>query len=301
MRGARVTVVLSLAAVLCSTFPGATAPAPPQAPTFRQFLSPASPLEIVAAKKVDRLAWPTFEEGKRNVFTAAAPAFVPRRLTNFLKDDGIDLSDVQISDDGAVVTFMRGMAPNRLGWAANPSANPDGPERAVWAARTAGGAAWRVVSDVAAPRLASDGSAVLFVRDGQIHRAKVTPVPPGERDRSRRETVHTGVGRAERADVVTGRAQDRLRQPPDRSQLRRRLRPGHPAHHLHVAERRFRLDTACGRRTAKASSSCAGPACPTGSRRSRALAASATRAALRSRAPPRRPPAVAAGRAARAR
>ena len=176
MRGARVTVVLSLAVVLCSTFPGATAPAPPAAPSFRQFLSPASPLEIAAAKKVDRLAWPTFEEGKRNVFTAAAPAFVPRRLTNFLKDDGIDLSDVQISDDGAVVVFMRGTALNRVGWAANPSADPNGPERAVWAARTAGGPAWRVVSNVTAPQLAPDGSAVLFVRDGQIHRAKVTPI-----------------------------------------------------------------------------------------------------------------------------
>ena len=176
MRGARVTLVLSVAAVLCSTFPGATAPAPGGAPTFRQFLSAAAPLEIVAAKKADRLAWPTFEEGKRNVFTAAAPAFVPRRLTAFLKDDGIDLSGVQISDDGAVVVFLRGTAPNRVGWAANPSANPDGPERAVWAVRTAGGPAWRVVSDATAPQLAPDGSAVLFVRDGQIHRARVTPV-----------------------------------------------------------------------------------------------------------------------------
>src|SRR3954469_9176786 len=181
MRGARSTVVLSLAVVLCSTFPGATAPAPapPGAPSFRQFLSPAAPLEIASAKKVDRLAWPTFEEGKRNVFTAAAPSFAPRRLTSFLKDDGIDLSDVQISDDGAVVVFMRGTALNRVGWAANPSADPDGPERAVWAARTAGGAAWRVASDVTAPQLAPDGSAVLFVREGQIHRVRVTPVRPG--------------------------------------------------------------------------------------------------------------------------
>src|SRR6478609_6982073 len=190
MRGARVTVVLSLAAVLCASFPGATAPAPPGAPGFRQFLSPASPLEVVAAKKADRLAWPVFEEGKRNVFTAAAPAFVPRRLTSFLKDDGIDLSDVQISDDGAVVTFMRGTAPNRVGWAANPSADPDGPERAVWAARTAGGQAWRVASDVTAPQLAPDGSAVLFVRDGQIHRVRVTPVrPAGEVDRGEKPFI----------------------------------------------------------------------------------------------------------------
>ena len=59
------------------------------------------------------------------------------------KDDGIDLSEVQISDDGGTVVFLRGTGPNRVGWAANPSANPDGPERSVWAAHTAGGTAWR--------------------------------------------------------------------------------------------------------------------------------------------------------------
>jgi dipeptidyl-peptidase 4 len=179
MRGFRSTLVLSLAAVaLCASFPGATAPARQAAPSYRQFLSPASPLEVVAAKKADRIAWTSFQEGMRNAFTAAAPAFTPRRLTNFLKDDGIDLSDVQISDDGATVVFLRGTAPNRVGWSANPSADPDGPVRSVWAARTAGGAAWRVVDDASAPALAPDGSAVLFVRDGQIHRAKVTPVRP---------------------------------------------------------------------------------------------------------------------------
>ncbi len=58
---------------------------------------------------------------------------------------------------------------------------PDGPERAVWAARTAGGAAWRVVRDAVNPELAPDGSAILFVKDGQIYRARVTPTRARER------------------------------------------------------------------------------------------------------------------------
>jgi dipeptidyl-peptidase-4 len=179
MRRFRSTFVLSVAAVaFWVSGSGAAAPARQSVPTYQQFLSPASPLEVVAARKADRIAWTTFQEGMRNAYTAAAPTFMPRRLTNFLKDDGIDLSDIQISDDGATVVFLRGTAPNRLGWAANPSANPDGPERSVWAARTAGGPVWRVVSDASAPELAPDGSAVLFVRDGQIHRARITPVRP---------------------------------------------------------------------------------------------------------------------------
>ena len=132
---------------------------------------------MVAARKADRVAWVDYAEGKRNAYTAAAPAFVPVRLTSFLKDDGIMMSGIRISDDGSTVIFTRGGGANRDGWYANPSADPNGPDHAVWAARTAGGGAWRVV-DANNPELAPDGSALLFVKDGQIYRAKVTPVKP---------------------------------------------------------------------------------------------------------------------------
>src|SRR5262249_1843501 len=103
--------------------------------------------------------------------------FAPVRLTNFLKDDGIDVSGIRVSDDGSTVVFVRGSAPNRDGWVANPSANPDGPERSIWAARTVGGPAFRV-AEGASPEIAPDGSSVLFAKDGQIFRAKVTSVKP---------------------------------------------------------------------------------------------------------------------------
>ena len=145
-------------------------------PAYQRFLSPASPLELVSAKKADRIAWTSFKEGRRNVSTAAAPAFVPVRLTNFMADDGIDLTDLRISESGSTVIFVRGTTANRDGWVANPSADPDGPERAIWAARTSGGRPWRVVRDAVDPELSPDGSALLFVKDGQIHRARVSPV-----------------------------------------------------------------------------------------------------------------------------
>ena len=40
-----------------------------------QFMSAAFPLELVAAKKADRIAWISNDKGLRNVFTAAAPGF----------------------------------------------------------------------------------------------------------------------------------------------------------------------------------------------------------------------------------
>jgi dipeptidyl aminopeptidase/acylaminoacyl peptidase len=152
--------------------------APPRVPLYQQFMSPASPQELVSAHKVDRVAWVDYAEGKRNAYTAAAPLFAPVRLTNFMKDDGIMMSGVKISDDGSTVVFLRGEAVNRDGWSPNPSADPNGPEHAIWAARTNGvGGAWRVV-DATNPELAPDGSSILFVKAGQIYRAKVTPVKP---------------------------------------------------------------------------------------------------------------------------
>src|SRR6516164_5716076 len=151
------------------------AAATPEVPAYKKFMSPASPQELVAARKADRLAWVDYAEGKRNAYTAAAPQFTPVRLTNFTKDDGIMMSAIRISDDGSTVVFLRGEQPNRDGWSPNPTADPNGPEHAIWAARTnASGNAWRVV-DAANPEIAPDGSSILFIKDGQIYRAKLTP------------------------------------------------------------------------------------------------------------------------------
>jgi dipeptidyl aminopeptidase/acylaminoacyl peptidase len=144
-------------------------------PTVAQFLSPSSPLELARARNVDRVAWAAYERGMRNVYTAAAPDFKAVRLTNFMQDDGVDVSQVELSDDGSTAIFLRGTNQNRQGWVANPTHDPRGAERAVWAVRTSGaGAPWRVAAAEAAT-LAPDGRAVLYVRDGQIFRARIVP------------------------------------------------------------------------------------------------------------------------------
>ena len=145
-------------------------------PTIEQFLAPGYPTELVSAKRADRVAWTAYEHGLRNVYTAAAPDFRPVRLTSFLKDDGVELSDIEISDDGATVVFVRGTPPNREGWVANPTGNPVGADRTIWAAHAAGGAAWRL-GDGTTPELSPDGSSVVFAKDGQIFRYRVAGGP----------------------------------------------------------------------------------------------------------------------------
>ena len=159
--------VLALAALT-------TSPAQAQRFSIEDVLSPGYPVQLVAANDADRIAWIEYEEGRRNVYTAAAPDFDPVRLTRYEDDDGRDLSTLRISDDGSTVIFLRGHTPNREGWVANPASDPRGAERAVWAASTAGGEPWRVVEawNVA---LSPDGEWVAYAKDGAIYRAPVNP------------------------------------------------------------------------------------------------------------------------------
>jgi len=163
--------------------------------TIEQVLSAPLPLQLVSAKKTDRIAWIEFDQGARNVTTAAAPDFKPLRLTDFMADDGTELTSLSISDDGAVVVFVRGSDPNREGWNANPSTFPDGNEQAIWAVRTNEGKPFRLVA-ARGPVLSPDGKWVLFVRDGQIYEVAV-PEP------EKKEKI--------RAMVMGGQAADDIR------------------------------------------------------------------------------------------
>ena len=182
MKSVRIAIVLLAALVLAESFEPRVAAQ--KSGNIEQYLRPAYPFELATARSAERLAWLAYDEGKRNVYTALAPAFRPVRVTSFLKDDGTDLTSIRISDDGSTVVFVRGHTANRDGWVANPASNPAGAERAIWAARTATpGVTWRV-AEGSAPELSPDGRAVLFVRDGQVYRAltsQTRPVSPMDR------------------------------------------------------------------------------------------------------------------------
>ncbi|WP_162342596.1 S9 family peptidase [Cyclobacterium salsum] len=66
------------------------------------------PSELTANASQSSIAWAMNEQGKRNVYVAQAPEYQPRRVTDFLEDDGQEISGLQFSEDGEYLVFVRG-------------------------------------------------------------------------------------------------------------------------------------------------------------------------------------------------
>src|ERR1039457_3883865 len=150
-------------------------------PKIAQYIGTSEPLEVASAEKTDRVAWVAYDRGMRNVFTAAPPDFKAVRLTNFMDDNGVDLTTVSLSADGSTAVFVRGGAANRQGWIADPGHDPDGGDRAIWAVRTTGGTLAIRVAEGQAPAVSPDGKWVLYTKDSQIYRARTTRAAPPTR------------------------------------------------------------------------------------------------------------------------
>jgi len=142
--------------------------------TLEQVFSAPYPDHLVSARNADRIAWTEYDEGPRNVWTAAGPDFLPVQLTSYTQDDGWEMPEIQISDDGSVVVFVRGGYANREGIHPNPLSDPDGREQAIWAINTRGGEPWQVARGNR-PVLSPSGQWAAFVRDEQIFEVPVHP------------------------------------------------------------------------------------------------------------------------------
>jgi hypothetical protein len=69
MRFLRVVVPVTFAVALAlGAVPEAGQSAAKANPTISQFLGAASPIELVSAKRADRIAWISYDQGKRNVY-----------------------------------------------------------------------------------------------------------------------------------------------------------------------------------------------------------------------------------------
>lgn len=66
------------------------------------------PSDLASSEAGEKIAWTMNEQGKRNVYLAQSPDFVPEKLTHFNEDDGQKISRLQFSPDGDFIVFVRG-------------------------------------------------------------------------------------------------------------------------------------------------------------------------------------------------
>lgn len=141
---------LAPALLLCAMPLAAQQPVhPAETFTIAEALSAPLPSGLVASPDGRRIAWIGYEEGRRNVWAAQAPAWSARRVTRYGADDGQELTDLTFSDDGMWLLYTRGG--NSGGnyertRPANPTSDPRGQEQAVWIVPFRGGAPRRLGS-----------------------------------------------------------------------------------------------------------------------------------------------------------
>jgi dipeptidyl aminopeptidase/acylaminoacyl peptidase len=133
--------------------------------TLEEILRAPFPENLTAAKKVNRVAWVFNQEGKRNVWVADGPAFQARGLTSYLEDDGQEISELSLSDDGSTLVYVRGGGKNPAGQYPNPTSNPAGAEQAVWSVAWTGEP--KKVDAGHSPKISAKGI-IAYLRDAQI-------------------------------------------------------------------------------------------------------------------------------------
>jgi dipeptidyl aminopeptidase/acylaminoacyl peptidase len=191
-------LLLSLAAL-----PAAAAPASGGF-TMEQVLHYPYATELASAEHADRIGWVRNLAGVRNVWLADGPAFQPHRVTNYMDDDGQEITQVTFSPDGTHLVYVRG-GDHDANWPAegnlapDPDSSTEKPAVTIWAASLSGGAPLKI-AEGDAPAISARGI-LAYVANDQVWTAPLN-----------------GKGKAERLFFDRGKDSD-LRWSPDGTRL----------------------------------------------------------------------------------
>jgi len=134
--------------------------------TLEQILNAPFNANLVAARNVNRIAWTSNQEGRRNLWVAGGPDFAARQLTSYPNDDGGELSDLKFSADGNSILYVRGEGKNSAGDYANPTSNPAGEQQTVWSISWNGGAPVKI--DAGTSPVVSPQGQIAYGRGGEL-------------------------------------------------------------------------------------------------------------------------------------
>jgi len=108
------------------------------------------PRDMTSAAAGSKIAYSVEDQGRRNIYVASGPDFKLRKLTNYTKDDGQELTSITISKDGKYVVYVRGGEHSGnydRSRVVNPENDPITPKIQVWSIPFIGGT----------PKLLGDG------------------------------------------------------------------------------------------------------------------------------------------------
>ena len=154
----------------------------PYAQSFLPYKKYPFPTELNAATTGASITWAMDEEGRRNVYAATGPNFIPRLLTDFSTDDGQEISSLSVSDNGQWVVFVRG-GDHGANWESDQPVNPDfetQPFKVQIASIPFAGGPVKYLSEGDAPVVSPDSKEVAFIKNGQAWSAPIDGSAPAK-------------------------------------------------------------------------------------------------------------------------
>ncbi len=155
----------------------------PQSFSISDVKSYPFPTGLTAARTGAHIVWVLNEQGRRNIWVAEGPGFVPRRLTSYEDDDGQDVTSVSISPDGKYVVYLRG---GDFGsnfddaMPVNPAGMPTLPKVQIWSVPFGGGEP-SSLGEGESPVISSSSDAVAFEKDRQLWIVPIDGSAPARR------------------------------------------------------------------------------------------------------------------------
>ncbi len=124
---------------------------------------------LVSSQDGTHVAYVLNERGVRSIWFASAPGFKPVQLWTSSTDDGQEISDLSISNDGKYVVYVRG-GDHDANWPERPWPDPQSlpveQHMQVLSLDTSAAGAPKVLGEGDAPVIAPDSNRVAFVHDG---------------------------------------------------------------------------------------------------------------------------------------
>lgn len=151
--------------------------------SLKDFMAYPYPAQLCTSPATGSVAWVFNVEGKRNIFISHDKGKTFQQLTDYKRDDGQAISQLQFSPDGKFLIYMRGGEPGG-NWSKSTSVNPlslpGGAQFQLWSLNIAEKKTKLLASGQQsdAPAISPDSRQVAYINKGNVW---VVPVDGAEK------------------------------------------------------------------------------------------------------------------------